>query len=239
MKRPARAQSPCRKSNREELQFYGVIAASPGNLARWGENVLRLNDMIEKPKPGQAPSNLGVSGRYVLPPEIFDYLDETKPGTGGEIQLTDGLRALAAKEGLWAHIHQGKTYDAGNKLGFLKATVDLALQNPTFRQRIPRVFEGTEAVTSGIFVGQRRSATTSRPQFQDVLHFFFFAVPFSLEDFASLDFDSVDFESLAFDSAGFESVDLSGDFAELPSPEPSPAAPNSCPCNPLHTIPNL
>jgi UTP--glucose-1-phosphate uridylyltransferase len=68
----------------------------------------------------------------VLPPEIFDYLDETKPGAGGEIQLTDGLRALAAKQGLWAHVHQGKTHDAGNKLGFLKATVELALQNPHF-----------------------------------------------------------------------------------------------------------
>jgi UTP--glucose-1-phosphate uridylyltransferase len=117
---------------REELQFYGVISSSPGKIPRWGDSVLRLNDMIEKPKPDEAPSNLGVSGRYVLPPEIFDYLDQTKPGAGGEIQLTDGLRALAAKEGLWAHVHQGKTHDAGNKLGFLKATVELALKNPKF-----------------------------------------------------------------------------------------------------------
>src|ERR1700740_3328857 len=117
---------------REELQFYGVIASSPGKLPRWGDSVLRLNDMVEKPKPADAPSNLGVSGRYVLPPEIFDYLDDTKPGAGGEIQLTDGLRALAAKEGLWAHVHQGKTHDAGNKIGFLKATVELALKNPKF-----------------------------------------------------------------------------------------------------------
>ncbi|MFZ3217874.1 MAG: UTP--glucose-1-phosphate uridylyltransferase GalU [Candidatus Acidiferrales bacterium] len=116
---------------REELQFYGVIAASPGQT-RWGDSVLKLNDLIEKPKPEQAPSNLGVSGRYVLPPRIFDYLEETKPGAVGEIQLTDGLRALAANEGLWAHVHQGKTYDAGNKLGFLKATVELALKNPQF-----------------------------------------------------------------------------------------------------------
>jgi len=117
---------------REELQFYGVISATPGQIPRWGDSVLRLNDMIEKPKPEQAPSNLGVSGRYVLPPEIFDYLEQTKPGAGGEIQLTDGLRALAAHEGLWAHVHQGKTHDAGNKLGFLKATVELALKNPKF-----------------------------------------------------------------------------------------------------------
>jgi UTP--glucose-1-phosphate uridylyltransferase len=116
----------------KELQFYGVIAATPGNQARWGDSVLKLNDMVEKPKSGQAPSNLGVSGRYVLPPEIFDYLDQTKPGAGGEIQLTDGLRALAANEGLWAHVHPGKTHDAGNKMGFLMATVELALQNPHF-----------------------------------------------------------------------------------------------------------
>ena len=117
---------------REELQFYGVINASAGNQARWGDSLLRLNDMVEKPKGSDAPSNLGVSGRYVLPPAVFDYLDETKPGAGGEIQLTDALRALAAKEGLWAHVHPGKTHDAGNKMGFLKATVELALQNPKF-----------------------------------------------------------------------------------------------------------
>jgi UTP--glucose-1-phosphate uridylyltransferase len=129
---------------REELQFYGVISASPGKIPGWGDSVLRLNDMIEKPKPDEAPSNLGVSGRYVLPPEIFDYLEQTKPGAGGEIQLTDGLRALAAKEGLWAHVHQGKTHDAGNKLGFLKATVELALKNPKFGNEFRRYLKTLE-----------------------------------------------------------------------------------------------
>ena len=81
---------------------------APGNQPRWGDSLLRLNDLVEKPSVDKAPSNLGVSGRYVLPPEVFDYLDETKPGAGGEIQLTDALRALAAKEGLWAHVHPGK-----------------------------------------------------------------------------------------------------------------------------------
>jgi UTP--glucose-1-phosphate uridylyltransferase len=114
----------------DQLQFYGVIAGVAANQARWGDRLLRINDLVEKPKTGTAPSNLGVSGRYVLPPEIFDYLEHTKPGSGGEIQLTDGLRALATNQGLWAHVHEGKTHDAGDKLGFLKATVELALQNP-------------------------------------------------------------------------------------------------------------
>jgi UTP--glucose-1-phosphate uridylyltransferase len=129
---------------REELQFYGVISSSPGKIPRWGDSVLRLNGMVEKPKPDDAPSNLGVSGRYVLPPEIFDYLDQTEPGAAGEIQLTDGLRALAANEGLWAHVHQGKTHDAGNKLGFLKATVELALKNPQFGNKFRQYLKTLE-----------------------------------------------------------------------------------------------
>jgi UTP--glucose-1-phosphate uridylyltransferase len=74
----------------------------------------------------------------VLPAEIFEYLEHTKPGAGGEIQLTDALRSLAKKEGLWAHVHNGTTHDAGDKMGFLKATVELGLQHkklgPEFRK---------------------------------------------------------------------------------------------------------
>jgi UTP--glucose-1-phosphate uridylyltransferase len=84
---------------------------------------------VEKPKPDEAPSNWGISGRYVLPPEIFDHLAKTKPGSGGEIQLTDGLRALVKGSGLWAYIYEGKALDAGDKLGYLRATVELALKN--------------------------------------------------------------------------------------------------------------
>jgi UTP--glucose-1-phosphate uridylyltransferase len=114
---------------REQLHFYGVIDGEPGKQAKWGESVLRVKDLVEKPKAEEAPSNLGVSGRYVLPARIFEYLEHTKPGAGGEIQLTDGLRSLAKKEGLWAHVHDGKTHDAGDKMGFLKATVELGLQH--------------------------------------------------------------------------------------------------------------
>ncbi len=114
---------------REQISFYGVVDPEPGNDAKWGESLLRVKDLVEKPKPEEAPSNLGVSGRYVLPAEIFEYLEHTKPGAGGEIQLTDALRSLAKKEGLWAHVHDGTTHDAGDKMGFLKATVELGLQH--------------------------------------------------------------------------------------------------------------
>jgi len=117
---------------RERLQFYGIIDASPAGDARWGERLLRVKDLVEKPSPEKAPSNFGITGRYVLPPEIFEHLERTKPGAGGEIQLTDALRALAQGSGLLAHVHEGKIYDAGDKLGFLKATVEIALKNPKF-----------------------------------------------------------------------------------------------------------
>jgi UTP--glucose-1-phosphate uridylyltransferase len=98
-------------------------------LAPFGERLLRVRDLVEKPKPANAPSNLAITGRYVLPPSIFDCLERTKPGAGNEIQLTDALRILAKEQGLWAYIYEGISYDAGDKLGFLKATVELALLN--------------------------------------------------------------------------------------------------------------
>jgi UTP--glucose-1-phosphate uridylyltransferase len=115
---------------RSQVHLYGIISVDSGKGSQSGEELLRIKDLVEKPKADQAPSNLGVTGRYVLPPEIFDYLENTKPGAGGEIQLTDGLRMLAQNQGLYAHVYVGKTYDAGDKLGFLKATVEFALKNP-------------------------------------------------------------------------------------------------------------
>jgi len=120
------------KVPRERLQFYGIIDASPAGNTPWGERLLRVKDLVEKPSAEKAPSNYGITGRYVLPPEIFEYLERTKPGAGGEIQLTDALRTLAREGGLLAHVRDGKTYDAGDKLGFLKATVEIALKNKQF-----------------------------------------------------------------------------------------------------------
>ncbi|MDE3110517.1 MAG: UTP--glucose-1-phosphate uridylyltransferase [Acidobacteriota bacterium] len=120
----------------ERLQFYGIIDAEPiqapagaENFA-WSERLLRVNNLVEKPSAEKAPSDLGITGRYVLPPKIFDYLAETKPGTGGEIQLTDGLCRLAGDGELYATVFQGRTHDAGDKLGFLQATVEIGLKDP-------------------------------------------------------------------------------------------------------------
>ncbi len=121
---------------RERLHFYGIIDAQPaevpggGENAIWRDRLLRVKDLVEKPSADKAPSDLGITGRYVLPPEIFDYLAETKPGAGGEIQLTDGLCRLATDGKLYATVFQGRTHDAGDKLGFLQATVEIGLKDP-------------------------------------------------------------------------------------------------------------
>src|ERR1700740_782803 len=86
----------------ERTHLYGVIDTQPAAQSKWGERLLRVGDRGEKPRPGKAPSNLAVTGRYVLPPEIFDCLERTAPGSGGEIQLTDGLRLLAQDYQLYA-----------------------------------------------------------------------------------------------------------------------------------------
>ena len=114
---------------KDRTYLYGIVDADPAPLPPFGSRLLRVKDLVEKPKPENAPSNLAITGRYVLPPAIFDCLARTKPGAGGEIQLTDGLRLLAQEQGLWAYIYEGISYDAGDKLGFLKATVEIALQN--------------------------------------------------------------------------------------------------------------
>jgi len=117
---------------KEKTHLYGIVDGEPAPQPPFGARLMRIRDLVEKPKPEVAPSNLAITGRYVLPPAIFDCLERTKPGAGGEIQLTDGLRILAQEHGLWAYIYDGISYDAGEKLGFLKATVELALQNPEF-----------------------------------------------------------------------------------------------------------
>jgi UTP--glucose-1-phosphate uridylyltransferase len=114
---------------REKTHLYGIVKGEPAPIPPFGPRLLRVRDLVEKPKPENAPSNLAITGRYVLPPQIFDCLERTKPGAGNEIQLTDALRTLAQEAGLWAYIYEGVSYDAGDKLGFLKATVEIALQN--------------------------------------------------------------------------------------------------------------
>jgi UTP--glucose-1-phosphate uridylyltransferase len=117
---------------REKTGLYGIVDVEPRNGAGANKRVLQIRDLVEKPSPAEAPSTLGVTGRYVLPPEIFECLERTKPGRGGEIQLTDALRLLAHEIGLFALVYEGKSYDAGDKLGFLKATVEIGLENNEF-----------------------------------------------------------------------------------------------------------
>ncbi len=117
---------------REKTHLYGIVDGEPASQPPWGARLLRVCNLVEKPRPADTPSNLGITGRYVLPSEVFDYLERTPPGSGGEIQLTDALRLLAQEKGLWAYIYEGTSYDAGDKLGFLKATVEIALRNSEF-----------------------------------------------------------------------------------------------------------
>jgi UTP--glucose-1-phosphate uridylyltransferase len=109
---------------REAISRYGVIDGT-----QVGERLWRITDLVEKPPAEDAPSDLAIIGRYVLVPAIFPLLEQTKPDSKGEVQLTDALRALAAEEPLFGVVFEGKRYDAGDKLGFLQATVEYALKN--------------------------------------------------------------------------------------------------------------
>ena len=117
---------------RAKTGLYGIVDVEPSNPSSANSRLLKIRDLVEKPNPADAPSNLAVTGRYLLPPEVFDCLERTKPGRGGEIQLTDALRLLAQESGLYAYNYEGKSYDAGDKLGFLKATVEIGLENKEF-----------------------------------------------------------------------------------------------------------
>jgi UTP--glucose-1-phosphate uridylyltransferase len=111
---------------REDVKRYGIIDAK---VLDGDSSVFEVRDMVEKPAIADAPSNLAIIGRYILTPAIFETLRETSRGSGGEIQLTDGLRRLLAKERIFGYKFRGKRHDAGEKLGFLQATVEFALKN--------------------------------------------------------------------------------------------------------------
>ncbi|MDH4163355.1 MAG: UTP--glucose-1-phosphate uridylyltransferase GalU [Nitrospirota bacterium] len=115
------------KVPRSQTQNYGIIDGK-----KIDNGVYLVKDLVEKPSPDEAPSNLAIIGRYILTPEIFTALEQTRPGKGGEIQLTDGLKHLMAKQPIYAYEFEGKRYDAGDKLGFLRATVEFGLKNREF-----------------------------------------------------------------------------------------------------------
>jgi len=110
---------------REEISAYGVIA---GHAEGDGDRLYRIDDLVEKPAAAEAPSDLAIIGRYILTPDIFEALEKTPRDARGEIQLTNGLRALRQTRPLYGYRFEGKRHDAGNKLGFLRATVEFALK---------------------------------------------------------------------------------------------------------------
>lgn len=114
--------------DRSAVSSYGIIKGSAVADDHWKGRLFRIDDMVEKPSPRNAPSDLAIIGRYILTPAIFAELTSTRRGAGGEIQLTDALRRLLDKEPIYGYIFDGKRYDAGDKLGFLQATVEMALK---------------------------------------------------------------------------------------------------------------
>jgi len=127
---------------REDTASYGIVSSE-----KVSQGISKITAMVEKPKPEEAPSTLGVVGRYILSPRIFHFLENTRPGAGREIQLTDGIGRLLREENVYAYEFQGRRYDCGSKIGYLEATVDLALKHPEladeFRAYLTGMFGGT------------------------------------------------------------------------------------------------
>lgn len=116
-----------------DLASYGVVDGEPV-----AQGIIRIQGLVEKPTPEEAPSDLGIVGRYVLTPEIFDAIAQTKPGKGGEIQLTDALSLLLAHQPIFAYQFQGTRYDTGQPLGLLKASIEVALRRPDIGPELRR-----------------------------------------------------------------------------------------------------
>ncbi|SDM12460.1 UTP--glucose-1-phosphate uridylyltransferase [Catalinimonas alkaloidigena] len=111
----------------DKVSRYGIVGGKP--LA---DHIMEVSDLVEKPAPDQAPSNLAIAGRYILTPEIYKTLEQTPRGKGNEVQLTDAMRILLKRECIYSHTIEGKRYDIGNKLDFLKTTVEFALRRREF-----------------------------------------------------------------------------------------------------------
>lgn len=134
-------EKPCLKQLMDEYDKYestilGVQEVDNSQTDKYGivdgekkeDGLYKVNTLVEKPNPADAPSNVAILGRYIITPEIFDILEHTKPGAGNEIQLTDALKELVTKQDMYAYTFKGKRYDVGDKLGFLQATVEFALK---------------------------------------------------------------------------------------------------------------
>jgi len=113
----------------ENVNKYGIVSGEKIN-----DKIYTVNDLVEKPNRDAAPTNIAILGRYIITPEIFKILENTKKGVGGEIQLTDGLKELAKIQSMYAYIFEGRRYDVGSKIGFLEATVDFALKREDLKE---------------------------------------------------------------------------------------------------------
>ncbi len=123
-----------------ETSSYGIVRAEPGE-----RGMHRITGIVEKPKPELAPSTLAVVGRYLLEPEIFDHLEKVKPGSGGEIQLTDAIASMLNKQRALAYEFQGLRYDCGSKLGYLQANVLYAMRHPEIGDEFRRFLNSLDA----------------------------------------------------------------------------------------------
>ncbi|MDY2729779.1 MAG: UTP--glucose-1-phosphate uridylyltransferase GalU [Clostridium sp.] len=119
-----------------QVDKYGIV-----NGRFIEDRVYKVNDLVEKPSPEEAPSNIAILGRYIITPEIFTHIENTPPGKGGEIQLTDALKSLITQEVMYAYEFEGKRYDVGDKLGFLQATTEYALKKPELRDDFIKYLE--------------------------------------------------------------------------------------------------
>ncbi len=126
---------------KKEVNKYGIVAGD-----KLSENTIAITDMVEKPSVEDAPSNFAILGRYVLTPAIFEILEKTDKGAGGEIQLTDGIKTLLTREKVTAYAFEGRRYDVGDKQGYLEATVEYALRNPELKTGFEKYLK--ELVTS-------------------------------------------------------------------------------------------
>lgn len=120
----------------DETSKYGIVSGQEVEKGTW-----KIDQLIEKPSAGQTTSRLAIPGRYILTPNIFDCLRRTKPGSGGEIQLTDALQLLASEDALFAHQFQGTRYDTGDRVGFIDATISYALKRPELRDSVRLILQ--------------------------------------------------------------------------------------------------
>lgn len=144
---------PCLKQlidcySKYKTSVLGVQPVSEADVSKYGiingieieDRVYKVKDMVEKPKPSEAPSNIAILGRYILTPDIFNVLECTTPGKGGEIQLTDALKELLKQEAVYAYRFEGKRYDVGDKFGFLQANIEYALKREDLKENLMAYF---------------------------------------------------------------------------------------------------